>query len=272
LRHHRVVIFGAGMAGKGIPDKISNPKVGDGRSPEDAAKRFWCVDRQGLLTTGMLDQLQDFQLTYVRSGDESKDWKHQAGGNGVGLAEVIHQVQPTMLIGASAAPDSFTEAMIRDMAAHTERPVVFVLSLPASQSEAKPADLIAWTDGRALVATGSSFSPVTYKGATYVIGQINNAMLYPGLALGAIVSRATRVSGAMFAAAANAVSSLVSVHQHGAALLPSIDDLRSVSITVAVAVAECADDEGLAGVKLENGTVQVRQAMWRPEYRKIQAS
>jgi malate dehydrogenase (oxaloacetate-decarboxylating) len=211
-------------------------------------------------------------VTYVRPDAESKDWKHAVGGNGVGLAEVIHRVQPTMLIGASTVSSSFSEAMIREMAAHTERPIVFVLSNPAAQSEAKPADLIAWTDGRALVATGSPFSPVTYKGVTHVIGQINNAMLYPGLALGAIVSRASRVSGGMFAAAANAVSSLVSVRQPGASLLPHIDDLRSVSMTVAVAVAECADSEGLARAKFGDGVERMQEAMWQPEYRRIQAS
>ncbi len=272
LRLQRIVIFGAGTAGIGVADQLRDAMVRDGLSQEDAIKRFWCVDRDGLLTTGMLDDLRDFQVTYVRADAESKDWKHAVGGNGVGLAEVIHRVQPTMLIGASTASGSFSEAMIREMAAHTERPIVFVLSNPAAQSEAKPADLIAWTDGRALVATGSSFSPVTYKGVTHVIGQINNAMLYPGLALGAIVSRASRVSGGMFAAAANAVSSLVSVRQLGASLLPSIDDLRSVSMTVAVAVAECADAEGLATTKFGDGVERMQEAMWQPEYRRIQAS
>ena len=272
LRLQRIVIFGAGTAGIGVADQIRDAMVRDGLSQEDAVKRFWCVDREGLLTTGMVDQLHDYQMTYVRAGAESKDWKRGAGGNDVGLAEVIHRVQPTMLIGTSTASGSFTEAMIREMASHTERPIVFVLSNPASQSEAKPADLIAWTEGRALVATGSAFSPVTYKGVTHVIGQVNNAMLYPGLALGAIVSRASRVSGGMFAAAANAVSSLVSVRQPGASLLPHIDDLRSVSKTVAVAVAECADAEGLARVKFGDGVEQMQEAMWQPEYRRIQAS
>ena len=142
---------------------------------------------------------------------------------------------------------------------------------PPARAEANPADLIAWTDGRALIATGSPFAPVTYKGVTYVIGQVNNAMLYPGLALGAIVSRASRISDGMFAAAANAVSSLVTVRQPGASLLPHIDDLRSVSATVAVAVAEAAVAEGLAGVKLDDIVQQVQDAMWQPEYRPIQA-
>ena len=181
------------------------------------------------------------------------------------------QVKPTMLIGASTVGGSFTEAIVREMAAHTERPIIFALSSPPARAEAKPADLIAWTDGRALIATGSPFAPVTYKGVTYVIAQVNNAMLYPGLCLGAIVSRASRISDGMFAAAANAVSSLVTVRQPGASLLPHVDDLRSVSMTVAAAVAEAAVAEGLAGVELFDIVQQVQDAMWQPEYRQIQA-
>src|SRR5208337_1380821 len=157
------------------------------------------------------------------------------------------------------------------MAAHTERPIIFALSNPAARAEANPADLISWTEGRALIATGSPFAPVTYKGVTYVVAQVNNAMLYPGLGLGAIVSRASRISDGMFAAAASAVSSLVTVRQPGASLLPHIDDLRSVSATVAAAVAETADAEGLAGVQFGDIVQQVQDAMWQPEYRRIEA-
>ena len=271
LRNQRVVIFGAGTAGIGIADQIRDKMVRGGLSKEEATKRFWCVDREGLLTTGMDDQLRDYQVTYARPSAESKAWKHELDG-GVGLAEVIRRVQPTMLIGASTVPGSFTEAIVREMAAHTERPIIFALSNPLAYTEANPSDLIAWTDGRALIATGGAFAPVTYKGVTYVIGQVNNAMLYPGLALGAIVSRANRISAGMFDAAANAVSSLVSVRQPGASLLPSIDDLRSVSVTVAVAVAETAVAEGLAGVKFGDIVQQVEDSMWQPEYRRVVAS
>jgi malate dehydrogenase (oxaloacetate-decarboxylating) len=180
-------------------------------------------------------------------------------------------VHPTMLIGASNATGAFTEAIVKEMAAHAERPIVLALSMPAPRSEATPADLIAWTNGRALIATGSAFGPVTHKGVTYAIGQVNNAMLYPGLCLGAIVSRARRISDGMFAAAASAVSSLVAVRQPGASLLPHIDDLRAVAVTVAVAVAEAAGTEGLAGVELDDIVQQVRESMWQPEYRRIQA-
>ncbi len=271
LRKQRVVIFGAGTAGIGVADQLRDAMVRDGLSKEEASGRFWCVDRQGLLISGMSDGLRDYQETYARPADESKRWMRDGHGNGIGLDEVVRRVHPTMLVGASTAPDSFTESIVREMAAHTERPIILVLSNPPARAEATPADLIAWTNGRALIATGSPFAPVTHKGVTYVIGQVNNAMLYPGLALGAIVSRASRISDGMFAAAANAVSSLVTVRQPGASLLPHIDDLRSVSATVAAAVAEAAVAEGLARVKLSDIVQQVQDAMWQPEYRPIRA-
>jgi len=271
LRNQRVVIFGAGTAGIGVADQLRDAMVRDGLSKEEASRRFWCVDQRGLLTAGMEGGLRDYQETYARPAGESKRWMRDGHGNGVGLDEVVHRVHPTTLIGASTASDSFTESMVREMAAHTERPIIFVLSNPPARAEATPADLIAWTNGRALIATGSAFAPVTYKGVTYVIGQVNNAMLYPGLTLGAIVSRASRISDGMFAAAANAVSSLVTVRQPGASLLPHIDDLRSVSATVAAAVAEAALAEGLAGVRLGDIVQQVQDAMWQPEYRPIRA-
>ncbi|MGP8248222.1 MAG: oxaloacetate-decarboxylating malate dehydrogenase, partial [Bryobacteraceae bacterium] len=272
LRNQRVVIFGAGTAGVGIADQIRHAMVREGLAKEDAARRFWCVDRQGLLTTDMADPLRDYQAAYARPAAEAKGWRHDGNGGGISLAEVVRRAQPTMLIGASTAAGSFTEGIVKEMAAHTERPIVFALSNPPARAEASPADLLAWTDGRALIATGSPFAPVTYKGMTYVVAQVNNAMLYPGLALGSIVSRASRISDGMFAAAASAVSSLVTVRQPGASLLPHIDDLRSVSVTVAVAVAETAEAEGLAGVKFGDIVQQVQDAMWQPEYRRIQAS
>jgi malate dehydrogenase (oxaloacetate-decarboxylating) len=270
LRNQRVVIFGAGTAGIGIADQIRDAMVREGLSREAAASRFWCVDKQGLLTTDMA-QLHDYQATYARPGAESKSWKHDLPGNGLSLAEVVRRVSPTMLIGASTVSGSFTEAIVKQMAAHTERPIIFALSNPPVRSEANPADLISWTEGRALIATGSPFAPVTYKGVTYVVAQVNNAMLYPGLGLGAIVSRASRISDGMFVAAASAVSSLVTVRQPGASLLPHIDDLRSVSATVAVAVAEAAVEEGLAGVEFVDIVQQVQDAMWQPQYGTVQA-
>jgi malate dehydrogenase (oxaloacetate-decarboxylating) len=272
LRNQRVVIFGTGTAGVGVADQIRGAMVREGLSKEDATRRFWCIDRHGLLTADMADRLRDYQVTYARPAAETRAWKRDGDANGLSLAEVVRRVKPTMLIGTSTASGTFTEAIVKEMAAHTERPIIFALSNPPAQAEANPADLIAWTDGRALIATGSPCSPVTYKGVTYVIAHVNNAMLYPGLGLGAIVSRASTISDGMFAAAASAVSSLVTVRQPGASLLPHIDDLRSVSVTVAVAVAEAADAEGLAGVKFDDIVQQVQDAMWQPEYRRILAS
>ncbi len=271
MRNQRVVILGAGTAGVGIADQIRDAMVREGLSPEQASARFWLVDANGLLIDDMGDRVQDYQAPYARPRGEVKRWKRNGPDDTVELAEVIRQIRPTMLIGASTAAGAFTEAIVREMAKHCERPIIFPLSNPTPMAEATPADLIAWTEGRALIATGSPFQPVTFRGVTYVIGQVNNAMLYPGLCLGAIVSRARRISDNMFAAAANAVSSLVAVRLPGASLLPHVDDLRIVSLTVAVAVAEAAVEDGLARVKFNDIVQQVGDAMWEPEYRQIRA-
>jgi len=273
LRNQRIVIFGTGLAGIGIADLIRDVMISEGLSQEDATRRFWCLDVHGLLTNDMGDRLKDHQVAYARTAAEVKTWRRDgADEKTIGLAEVVRQVRPTMLIGASGAGNVFTESIVRDMARYSERPIVFPLSSPNSLAEATPADLITWTDGRALIATGSQFTPVTHKGITHVVGQANNAMLYPGLGLGTIVSQARLVSIGMLAAAANALSSLVAVRLPGASLLPHIDDLRSVTVTVAVAVAEAAVAEGLAMVELDDIVKQVEDAMWQPEYRRIQAS
>jgi malate dehydrogenase (oxaloacetate-decarboxylating) len=272
LRNQRVVIFGAGTAGVGIADQIRDSMVREGLSTEEASRRFWFVDRDGLLTTDMGSQLRDYQVSCARPSAESKGWAREERTRRIGLTEVVRRVAPTMLIGASATAGIFTEAIVKEMAAHAERPIIFVLSNPPVHAEASPADLIAWTRGRALIATGGAFAPVTFEGVTYVVAQVNNAMLYPGLGLGAIVSRASRISDGMFAAAASAVSSLVTVRQPGASLLPHVDDLRSVAVTVAAAVAEAAVAEGLSRAPVDDIVQQVQDAMWQPEYRHVQAS
>jgi malate dehydrogenase (oxaloacetate-decarboxylating) len=270
MRNQRVVILGAGTAGLGIADQIRDAMMREGLSREDATARFWLVDEAGLLIDDMGERVRDYQAPYARPAAEVKRWKRDPDGT-FALAEVVNQARPTMLIGVSTAAGAFTEAIVRNMAKHCDRPIIFPLSNPAPMAEATPADLIAWTEGRALIATGSPFQPVTYRGVTYVIGQVNNAMLYPGLCLGAIVSRSSRISDNMFAAAANAVSSLVAVRLPGASLLPHVDDLRIVSLTVAVAVAEAAVQDGLARVKFKDIVQQVGDAMWEPEYREIRA-
>jgi malate dehydrogenase (oxaloacetate-decarboxylating) len=271
MRNQRVVILGAGTAGLGIADNIRNAMVREGLPLEEASERFWLVDTDGLLVDDMGERLRDYQASYARPAAEVKRWKRYGPDGAINLAEVVRQTRPTMLIGASTAAGAFTEAIVREMAKHCDRPIIFPLSNPTPMAEATPADLIAWTEGRALIATGSPFQPVTFRGVTYVIGQVNNAMLYPGLCLGAIVSRARRISDNMFAAAANAVSSLVAVRSPGASLLPHVDDLRIVSLTVAVAVAEAAVEDGLARVKFADIVQHVGDAMWEPEYRQIQA-
>jgi malate dehydrogenase (oxaloacetate-decarboxylating) len=192
------------------------------------------------------------------------------GNRGIGLAEVVSRVHPTILIGTSTHSGAFTEAIVKDMAAHTDRPIIMPLSNPTSKCEALPADLIEWTDGRVLTATGSPFGPVTYQDRNYDIAQANNALVFPGLGLGVIVAKASRISDRMIAAAADAVARLSDATKRGAPLLPPMTDLRTVSAAVAAAVATAAADEGLAQVELNDLVQQVHDAMWRPEYPQIE--
>lgn len=270
IRNHRVVIFGSGTAGIGNADQIRTAMIQAGFSKEEATRHFWCVDIQGLLLDSMGSALRDFQVPYARPADEVKDWKRDLPQGGISLAEVVRQVHPTMLIGTSTAPGTFTEAIVKEMAAHTQRPIIFPLSNPTHLMEASANDLITWTEGRALVATGIPSRPVTYKGVTYVIGQANNALLYPGLGLGTIVARARRISDGMFTAAARAVADQVNAKQPGASLLPHVENLRAVSATVAGEVAKTAAAEGLARVKLTDVVQQVQDAMWQPEYPQVE--
>jgi malate dehydrogenase (oxaloacetate-decarboxylating) len=265
----RVVIFGSGTAGVGNADQIRAAMIAEGLSKEEATRHFWCVDIAGLLTDDMGSALREFQVPYARKAAEVTDWTHDMLGGGISLAEVVARIHPTILIGTSTAPGTFTEAIVKDMATHTQRPIIFPLSNPTSLLEASAANLVNWTDGKALVATGISSRPFTYKGVTYAIGQANNALLYPGLGLGTIVARARHISDGMFMAAARAVASLVDVDQPGASLLPHVENLRAVSATVAVEVAKTAAAEGLARVSLTDVVQQVQDTMWQPEYPQI---
>ncbi|GAA2582541.1 oxaloacetate-decarboxylating malate dehydrogenase [Dactylosporangium fulvum] len=267
MREQRIVVFGAGTAGVGIADQLRDAIVRDGADQDTATRQIWCIDKQGLLTDDMHD-LSDYQAPYARPAGEVTGWRRDGG---VGLHEVVARVEPTMLIGTSTVHGAFTEAVVREMAAHVDRPVIFPLSNPTERIEAMPDQLIPWTDGRGLIATGIPVPPVTYKGVTHGIGQANNALLYPGLGLGAVVAGARRISDGMFAAAAEAVAGLVDVSTPGASLLPHVENLRTVSATVAVAVAKQAADEGLARVELTDPVQQVQDAMWRPEYRPVRA-
>ncbi|GAB6459851.1 oxaloacetate-decarboxylating malate dehydrogenase [Bacillus sp. BSL6] len=269
LSEHRIVVFGAGTAGIGIADQVRDAMVRAGLSEEESYKRFWCIDRNGLVTDNMEDLL-DFQIPYARKEAEVSEWKQ----NGViGLAEVVKHVKPTILIGTSTVAGAFKEEIIKEMASHVERPIILPMSNPTPLAEAKPADLIEWTEGRALVATGSPFEPVTYNGVTYVIGQSNNALIFPGLGLGTIVVRASVMTDGMFAAAAEAVASMVDTSQPGAPILPEVEELRNISEMVAIEVAKVAVAEGVARENLSDNDIKiaVKEAIWEPEYRQIKA-
>ncbi|HDR3520523.1 oxaloacetate-decarboxylating malate dehydrogenase [Bacillus pacificus] len=272
LSEHRVVVFGAGTAGIGIADQVRDAMVRVGVSEEESYKRFWCIDRNGLVTdnTDNMKDLLDFQMPYARKEAEVSEWKQ----NGViGLAEVVKHVKPTILIGTSTVAGAFKEEIVKEMASHVERPIILPMSNPTPLAEAKPADLIKWTEGRALVATGSPFEPVTYNGVTYVIGQSNNALIFPGLGLGTIVVRASVMTDGMFAAAAEAVASMVDTSQPGAPILPEVEELRNISEMVAIEVAKVAVAEGVARENLSDNDIKiaVKEAIWEPEYRQIKA-
>jgi len=265
MRDQRVVIHGSGTAGLGIADMMRDQMVREGLSHEEANRRFWALGRSGLLTDDRAAHMYDFQLPYARPAAEVAGWVG-AGGGRPGLAQTVAQVQPTILIGTSTQTGAFTEAIVRDMAAHVERPIIMPLSNPTSQCEAVPSDVIAWTEGRALIATGSPFAPVPHEERRYHIAQANNALVFPGLGLGVTVARASRISNGMIAAAADAVAAMSNATTRGAPLLPPMNDLRTVSAAVAIAVAKAAVDEGLAQVPLTNPIQQVQDAMWRPDY------
>ncbi|KAB2452423.1 oxaloacetate-decarboxylating malate dehydrogenase [Bacillus sp. CH126_4D] len=269
LSEHRIVVFGAGTAGIGIADQVRDAMVRVGVSEEESYKRFWCIDRNGLMTDDMEDLL-DFQMPYARKESEVSEWKQN---DAIGLAEVVKHVKPTILIGTSTVAGAFKEEIIKEMASHVERPIILPMSNPTPLAEAKPADLIEWTEGRALVATGSPFEPVTYNGVTYVIGQSNNALIFPGLGLGTIVVRASVMTDGMFAAAAEAVASMVDTSQPGAPILPEVEELRNISEMVAIEVAKVAVAEGVARENLSDNDIKiaVKEAIWEPEYRQIKA-
>ena len=269
LAEHRVVIYGAGTAGTGIADQLRAQMLSDGLSEDEARARFWALDRAGLITSGM-NGLSDSQRRFARDPAEVAGWQRDDTISGIDLAEVVSRVHPTILIGTSTRSKAFTEDVVRELAAHVHRPVILPMSNPTELSEADPADLIRWTDGRALVATGSPFGPVDYAGTRYVIGQANNALVFPGIGLGVIASRASRVTDGMLAAAAHAVAALTDTSTPGAPLLPLIEELRDTSVAVGVAVARAAWQDGVARTFLEGDLAhQVRNLMWRPTYRPI---
>jgi malate dehydrogenase (oxaloacetate-decarboxylating) len=269
LPEHRVVVFGAGTAGMGIADQLRDAMAAERLTREEATARIWAVDRHGLITRGQ-EGLRDFQLPYARAAEEVAGWQRDEKVAGISLEEVIRRVRPTVLIGTSGQGGAFTETVVREMSAHTERPIILPMSNPTRLAEAVPSELLDWSDGRALVATGSPFAPVTSGGVTYEVGQANNALIFPGLGLGAVVARATRVTDAMLSAAAHAVADQVDSTRPGAPLLPLTTELRRTSAAVAVAVARAAAEDGVAREPVDDTIEErVRRAMWEPVYRPV---
>jgi malate dehydrogenase (oxaloacetate-decarboxylating) len=267
LKDQRIVVFGPGAAGIGNADQMVDAMVLEGLTREEAYERFWAIDYRGLLTDETSDVLK-FQMPYVRKADEVKGWTRNEDGI-LSLMEVVQRVKPTILIGTSGQAGAFTEEIVKEMAKRVERPIIMPMSNPTSLAEAVPENLIKWTDGKALIATGSPFANVEYKGVSYEIGQSNNAFVFPGLGLGAIVTKAEVISKGMFAAAAYAVARMSDISTPGASLLPSIEKLHEVSKYVAIEVANAAIYEGIARADIQDVEQAIEDAMWKPEYKEI---
>lgn len=259
IAEQRFLTFGAGTAGMGIVKMLYNELIKQGMSPKEAKQHFYLVDHQGLLfedTPGLTPKQQAF----VRSRDEFAD-----AGELTDLPAIIKAVQPTVMIGTSTVHNAFTEAAIKEMAKHADRPIVFPISNPTEKIEATPADLIKWTNGKALVATGIPSATVAYQGIDYQIGQANNALIYPGVGFGALAVNARIINDEMLAAAAHALGGLVDVKAPGAPILPPVSQLTAFSKQVAIAVAQSAIDQGLAQTDL-SAEQAVAAMHWQPEY------
>jgi malate dehydrogenase (oxaloacetate-decarboxylating) len=252
----RVVLLGAGSAAAGITSQIVTAMRAEGLTDEQARGRIWLVDSQGLVHSRRAD-LDAFKREYAQPGDTD-----------LSLLEVVKRAHPTILIGTAAQPQAFTEDVVREMARHVWRPLVFPLSNPTSKCEALPVDVIAWTEGRAFVATGSPFDDVEHDGRRIRIGQCNNASIFPGVGLGVIASRARRVTDAMFVAAARALSELSPARRDSSKpLLPPLSEVREVAKRVAVAVAVQAQRDGLAdAVPPDELRRRIEATMWTPDY------
>ncbi len=261
MRDQRLVFAGAGASAHGIAELFVAALVDEGVTREDARRAIWTVDTRGLVLNDR-PGLEDFKAMFARDPSEVSSWKSTA------LQEVVANVKPTILIGVSATPGTFTESVVRLMAEVNERPMIFPLSNPTSKSECTAEEAVRWSDGRAIVASGSPFPPVAHGGKRHRIGQCNNAFVFPGLGLGVTVSRATHVSDGMFLAAARALAAQVTPADLAeSAVYPELGRIRECSHAVATAVIRCAVEEGHAdGGVLKNLDETVLQAMWFPEY------
>ena len=256
--NQRVMVFGAGTAGAGIAHQIYEEFMQQGLSSEEAKQHIYLVDKQGLLTNDMTD-LTEGQQFFARSTSDLQEPQPT-------LQAAVSAIQPTILIGTSTQAGAFTEEIVKEMAAHTERPIIFPLSNPTELAEAKASDLIEWTDGRALIATGIPSSPVNYKGVTYTIGQANNALMYPGLGLGVIASTAKLVDQSLLSAAAHALGGIVNVSEPGAAVLPPVNKITSFSQHLAEVVAQHAIDHKNTKENITDARAAVEHIKWYPRY------
>ena len=266
LTEQRIAVLGAGSAGTGICALLLRAMVDAGLSEAEARRRFYLVDRHGLLVEGM-NGLQSFQAPFAQAAIGSPTGRSKSPG-WIGLADVVANAQPTVLIGTSGQPGAFSEAVVRSMAKRVRRPVMLILSNPTERAEATPQDLDAWTEGRAVIGTGSPFPPLKRNGKDFRVDQTNNAYVYPGIGLGAIVADARRISDGMFLAAARTVAEFSPAkHDPAANLLPPLVEIRKLSFHVALAVAKQAQAEGLAdSMSDENLAAAVRAKMWEPLY------
>jgi malate dehydrogenase (oxaloacetate-decarboxylating) len=266
LANQRVAVLGAGSAGTGICSLLLRAMIDAGATEAEAKSRFYLVDRDGLLVEDMV-ALRPFQAPFAQPRERIAGWSLQSPTR-IDLADVVANVHPTVLIGTSGQPQAFSEDIVRTMAGHVERPIIFPLSNPTERCEATPQDIIAWSEGRAVIGTGSPFPPVWRNGRDFRVDQTNNAYVYPGIGLGAIATRARYISDRMFLAAARVIADLSPArHERDANLLPALVDLRQTSLDVAVAVAKQAIAEGFAApLPPEELAATVRRKMWEPIY------
>jgi malate dehydrogenase (oxaloacetate-decarboxylating) len=265
LREQRVAVVGAGSAGTGICALLLRAMVEAGLPEPEARERFYLVDRDGLLVEGMTG-LQPFQAPLAQSRDRIAGWKVSSPER-IGIADVVANARPTVLIGTSGQARVFNEAVIRDMAAHAQRPIIFPLSNPTQRCEATPQDLLNWTEGRAVIGTGSPFPPISRGGRPFRVDQTNNAYVYPGIGLAAITVKARRISDGMFLAAARTIADMSPAkHDPRANLLPPLAEIREISLQVASAVARAAQAEGLAESVAAEDIAAVKSMMWEPQY------
>lgn len=266
LKDQKIAFLGAGSAGCGIAEQIVAQMVAEGLSDDEARARVFMVDRFGLITENQ-PNLLDFQRKLAQKADTVSAWGNVE--EVISLLDVVQNAKPTVLIGVSGQPGLFTEEVIRALNENSERPIVMPLSNPTSRVEAVPADIIQWTDGKALIATGSPFAPVNYQGKLYNISQCNNSYIFPGIGLGVIASGAKRVTDNMLMASSNALADCSPLlNDPNADLLPAISEIQAVSKRIAFKVAQAAIEDGVAlNIPDEVLLANIEKEFWKPEYR-----